>query len=775
MATITVTNTKDSGTGSLRDAIALAEDGDTISFAPDLAGQTIRLNEQLVVDKSLTIDGDAAPGLTLSGENKTRILHISYDYSDVVLRNLTFANGNAVDNDPNTTLQGGAIEVRDPNTLEVENSRFINNKGERGGAIFMSYGSKATIKDSVFDGNDGSSANDGFSAGAISTYGGGEGATVVNSNGDRNVGGDALLDISGTTFTNNKGTYGAVYTLLTNLEVEDSTFKGNVGNNGSGAIFTDGANGTEKPDNLGGTTVIRNVVAEDNVGNGDYGGAFFLWGYSKDTYIIEDTQIINNTARRGGGLAVMSGRDEGAGNGTQLIIRNSIIEGNTAPSQGGGLWTDVKGGVTIDNSTFADNSVTNENGGIGGAVVLNTGKTVKNTIENTTFVDNSASDGAGSIWIAGKENAQNLTISDSQFANNRSRGKAIENTVNFEATDGGGNLVQNTNGVDTGLPTATEVENLPLNPTEPATPSDPKPAPEAELEPIPGPKPKSDSAPEAEPEPMPEPMPPANDGNDLPQPDSPDNPSGKPDGDNGVTRPKSFPGLVASFSFDEKTGKIATDSSQNGRQNNGRLRGHTTFTEQGTVAFDGKGDSLRLANSRDINLGEHAERTIALSFQAADLSKAGKKQVLYEEGGKFRGLNIYLQGDTLYAGGWNNPDQESNWEGTWLKVGGIEAGEWNDVALVLEGSETVTEDALTLYLNGEKVDTGEGSQLWKHPGNISLGSTKSTRFADGYITPRGMPHGSGARHSFAGEIDDVMIYNNALDGSQIQMLADTAI
>ncbi|MEO0986454.1 MAG: glycosyl hydrolase family 28-related protein [Cyanobacteria bacterium J06639_14] len=231
----------------------------------------------------------------------------------------------------------------------------------------------------------------------------------------------------------------------------------------------------------------------------------------------------------------------------------------------------------------------------------------------------------------------------------------------------------------------------------------------------------------------------------------------------------SLPGPVASFSFDEKRGRMATDSSQEGQQNNGKLLGDARFTKQGTVTFDGKGDGIRLANSRDINLGEHNERTIALSFQATDLSKASKKQVLYEEGGKLRGLNIYLQGDTLYAGGWNNPDQESNWEGTWLKVGDIEAGKWNDVALVLEGSETVTEDALTLYLNGEKVDTGEGSQLWQHSGNISLGSSKDTRFAGEYMAPRG------ARHGFAGELDDVMIYNNALDGSQIQMMADTAI
>ncbi len=463
MAIITVSSTADSGKGTLREAILNAKSDDTIRFDSSLANKTIKLNEQLVVDKSLTIDGADAANLTISGENKTRILRVSYDYSDVVLRNLTFANGKAVDNDSSKTQRGGAIELIDSNTLVVENSRFIDNVGERGGAIFVGYGSKATVINSVFDGNDGSVANDGFSAGAISTYGGGDKATVVNSKGDRNVGGDASLDIRDSTFTNNKGSYGAVYTLLTNLKVEDSEFRNNEGKRGSGAIFTDGANGTEKPDNFGGTTLISNVVAEDNVGGGDYGGAFFLSAYSKDKIIIEDSKIINNKAYRGAGLAVQSYRDEETP--ASLIIRNSTIAENVASSQGGGLWTDIKGGVTIEDSTFSDNQIKNsEKSGIGGAIVLNYKSPAKSTITNSTFVDNYAGTQAGSIWIAGEEQAKNLTISKSKFADNRSSDKDTENTVNYKVTDGGGNVVQNINGTDSGIAGAKLVDDLQLIP-----------------------------------------------------------------------------------------------------------------------------------------------------------------------------------------------------------------------------------------------------------------------------------------------------------------------
>jgi hypothetical protein len=463
MAIIKVSSTADSGKGTLREAILNAKSGDTIRFNSTLRNKTIRLNEQLVIDKNLTIDGADASNLTISGENKTRILRVSYSYADVVLRNLTFAKGKAVDNNPNKTQRGGAIELVDSNTLVVENSRFIDNVGERGGAIFVGYGSSATIANSVFDGNDGSVANDGFSAGAISTYGGGKRAKVVNSNGDRNVGGNAFLNISDTTFTNNKGTYGAVYTLLTGLKVEDSVFRKNQGVNGSGAIFTDGANGTEEADNFGGITLIRNVIAENNIGGGDYGGAFFFSGYSKDKIMIENSKIANNRARRGGGLAVQSYRDEAKP--ASLIIRNSIVADNISTSQGGGLWTDIKGGVTIEDSTFSGNRIENsQKSGIGGAIVLNYKTQAKSTITNTTFVDNYAGTQAGSIWIAGKQQGQNLTIRKSQFADNRSGNKELENTVNFKVTDGGGNVVQNKNGADTAIAKPKFVDDLQLSP-----------------------------------------------------------------------------------------------------------------------------------------------------------------------------------------------------------------------------------------------------------------------------------------------------------------------
>src|ERR1700759_2971135 len=63
----TVTNTADSGAGSLRDAITASVAGDTINFAPSLNGQTITLTGgPLTIDHTLTISGPGAGNLTIT-------------------------------------------------------------------------------------------------------------------------------------------------------------------------------------------------------------------------------------------------------------------------------------------------------------------------------------------------------------------------------------------------------------------------------------------------------------------------------------------------------------------------------------------------------------------------------------------------------------------------------------------------------------------------------------------------------------------------------------
>src|SRR5215475_858217 len=74
--TITVTNGNDSGSGSLRQALADANDGDTINFDASV-GTVILTAAELAIDKSLTLSG-APQMVTVEriSQRQFRIFHV---------------------------------------------------------------------------------------------------------------------------------------------------------------------------------------------------------------------------------------------------------------------------------------------------------------------------------------------------------------------------------------------------------------------------------------------------------------------------------------------------------------------------------------------------------------------------------------------------------------------------------------------------------------------------------------------------------------------------
>src|SRR5437660_7308758 len=71
-ATITVTNTNDSGAGSLRAAIQVANDGDTID-ATGVSGTILLTSGQLYINPSVTIIGPGAGNLAVNGNATFRV------------------------------------------------------------------------------------------------------------------------------------------------------------------------------------------------------------------------------------------------------------------------------------------------------------------------------------------------------------------------------------------------------------------------------------------------------------------------------------------------------------------------------------------------------------------------------------------------------------------------------------------------------------------------------------------------------------------------------
>ncbi|MEM9546038.1 MAG: right-handed parallel beta-helix repeat-containing protein [Bacteroidota bacterium] len=98
----TVTNTNNSGPGSLRAVIANPCLGDTVFFDVALTGETITLTSgEIIIPKDLVIQGLGKTQLTLSGNNASRIFNIPMGRV-VSINNLSMVNGYSETN-------GGAI------------------------------------------------------------------------------------------------------------------------------------------------------------------------------------------------------------------------------------------------------------------------------------------------------------------------------------------------------------------------------------------------------------------------------------------------------------------------------------------------------------------------------------------------------------------------------------------------------------------------------------------------------------------------------------------
>jgi len=181
-----------------------------------------------------------------------------------------------------------------------------------------------------------------------------------------------------------------------------------------------------------------------------------------------------------------------------------------------------------------------------------------------------------------------------------------------------------------------------------------------------------------------------------------------------------------------------------------------------TLALDGEGDYVNISSTP----GAEDKRTVEAWFKVRDKNISTQKQVIYEEGGSTRGLNIYVFDSSLYVGGWNKPPEESGWSGTYLSTNAIESDKWYHVVLVLDGTETVQPNALKAYLNGNQFGSGDGSQLWEHNPCVIGAVLDDTQFHDG---------GEGGGHYFEGLIDEVRIWDIARTQEEIRATMNTTL
>ena len=235
-ATSTVTNTNDSGAGSLRQAVADANDGDTIDFNLTYPATITLITGQLVVGNSVTISGPGANNLTVDGNANDRVFYISPGKT-VTIDGLTVTNGHVAG-----ANNGGAI-YNDSANLTITNSALSGNSaGGGGGGIYNSLGT-LMVTNSTLSGNSGA------------TGGGG----ILND--AQGTSGSAALTITNSTLSNNSGggIYNHSFLGIATVSLNASTLSGNfsgvgIGISNQGVCFFFGCQFGTSAVEIGGTS-----------------------------------------------------------------------------------------------------------------------------------------------------------------------------------------------------------------------------------------------------------------------------------------------------------------------------------------------------------------------------------------------------------------------------------------------------------------------------------------------------------------------------------------
>jgi len=275
---LTVTSNTDSGSGSLRAAIAFASPGDTIDFAVGI-GSEIQLNSELIVDKNLTITGPGITNLTLRGRNTgltTRVLNVTA--GAVSISGLRFSEGSSTNG--GLVYNSGSLALSNC-TLVTGDARPIN-ADAAGGAIYNS--GALTLEGCTLSGNDVFGHANGY-------YGWASGGGIFN------IG---TLMINRCTFSGNR-----VIGVNTNsfaIRVAGGGLHNGKGGNATVQNSTFFANST--------ATLAGNIFA--------YGGAIFNESGSGTSLSLTSCTIVGNASASGGGLS----------SGQITTIRNCVIATN---------------------------------------------------------------------------------------------------------------------------------------------------------------------------------------------------------------------------------------------------------------------------------------------------------------------------------------------------------------------------------------------------------------------------------------------------------------
>ena len=327
----TVSNSNDSGAGSLRQAIldANASAGDDLIEITAVGTLTL-LSPLPTITDTLTIQGSGTDLFIIDGQNLHRVFEIGL--TAVTLTDLTIQQGSATDADG----RGGG--VRSGGTgLTLSNVKVLSSTAQsHGGGVYVTGG--LTVLDSLFQNNHSTSG----AGGAIFSGG----VTTMT---------DTQL-VDNTSWLSGGGVY-----VLGELYMTDGLFQGNQSLSNGGGLFSFSQ------------TTLQNTQFLSNTAQNQGGGASAPGVLTITNGLFQNNQTIVGT---GGGLF---GQDFATLHSTQFLS-------NTAASRGGGIY--MLGAVTVTTSLFENNqSLNGSGGGLHGFGAV--------TVDSTQFLGNVAIEGGG--------------------------------------------------------------------------------------------------------------------------------------------------------------------------------------------------------------------------------------------------------------------------------------------------------------------------------------------------------------------------------------------
>ena len=355
-----VTNSNNSGAGSLRSTINTACPGATITFdmsAGHVTSPITLTTGELLINKNLTITGPGANLLTISGNNASRVFEITSGQT-VILTGLTLTKGKVSSvgiNQGGAILNAGSLTLTNITTSGNTTISLSPAGTNAGGGIFNAASGTMVMTGNTLTSN-GALQGTSSQGGAIANLGT---LTITNST--------FLSNQATGASASNKG--GGIYNEGT-LTVNNTSLSQNViGGDGSdegGGLF-----------NSGNATITNSLLLANLVtGSATTGAGGGVRSVSNKLVIVNSTitnnQVFNNNSNSGGGI------DNGGS--STLVLVSSTVAFNTVAGSGS-----IAGGVSTTGPTNLRNNIIANNIAAASPDVFGTFNSLgHNLIQNTT-------------------------------------------------------------------------------------------------------------------------------------------------------------------------------------------------------------------------------------------------------------------------------------------------------------------------------------------------------------------------------------------------------